>query len=131
MKQFYLEKLLPSSITLRTLLRRGTLLYGALLFTNTNVSAEGSKDLYPAGAQSLRSYLNSRPITTSSAAFDPYPNPGVLRVYVKNGETIYTGSSVVGKAYDNGAKGEIVLISPTGRVVRMTSAQLSTASMLS
>ncbi|HNY03239.1 MAG TPA: hypothetical protein PKG48_11655, partial [Bacteroidales bacterium] len=79
------------------------------------VHAEGSKDLYPAGASGRRAYLLSRNIGTTPATFDPFPAPGTMRVYVVTGDTIYVGSSMQGKNYGTGSvTGTINLRAPNG-----------------
>jgi|GEM_PF-4399763 len=90
-----------------------------LSFSVIELYAEGSRDLYPSGAQGYRAYLMARPYATGSgavAAFDPYRNPGVVRVYAQTGETIYAGSSIVGKRLNTqGLPGNIIVISPSGQ----------------
>jgi hypothetical protein len=90
------------------------LLFAGQLVVPFSAFAEGSRDLYPANVSSAgyRHWLNARN-TTSAAAFDPFPNRGIMRVYAKAGETIYLGSSVIGlKETDIGS---VTLRGPDGR----------------
>ena len=64
-----------------------------MLFGMGNLWADGSKDLYPDGAQGGRAYL--RASTTESAAF-PFPNLGTHYVYAEAGEVIMLASSAQG-----------------------------------
>ena len=62
--------------------------------------ADGSKDLYPAGSAGKRAALVSANGYTANgvnAPSWPFVNRGTIKVYVKNGETIYLGSSAQGK----------------------------------
>ncbi|MCO5247398.1 MAG: Ig-like domain-containing protein [Chitinophagales bacterium] len=82
-----------------------------LLFSfSTYVYAEGSKDLYPNGAQGYRAYLLS---STTDAAFNPFSNPGRMYIYAKSGETIYVGSSMQGMSL-SGTTASIQLKAPNG-----------------
>jgi hypothetical protein len=87
------------------------------MLTLCQVFADGSKDLYPgppATPAGYRSYL----MTTSSAAaaFNPYPNAGIHKVYVKKDETIYAGSSMVGLTY-SGTTGSVAIYNLAGNRV--------------
>lgn len=66
------------------------LLLSFLLFGGTEIWAEGSKDLYPAGAQGGRAFL--RASTTSNIAF-PFPTLATHYVYAEAGEQIALASS--------------------------------------
>ncbi|MBO9732900.1 MAG: DUF11 domain-containing protein [Chitinophaga sp.] len=57
--------------------------------------AEGSKDIYPAGALGNRAYMTSSSTATSALIGNIY-NPGRMFVYAKVGEVIYVGSSAQG-----------------------------------
>ncbi len=87
------------------------------------IFAEGSKDLYPVNNPSLpgyRSFLMARPFNANFGAFDPYKNPGIMRVYARAGETIYLGSSVLGKQVTTADPiGSIVLRNPSGTQVQL------------
>ena len=81
MKQSYIYKFL-------------TLIFSFLLCSQFSF-ADGSKDLYPSGATGKRAYLVSSDGVTTSKSY-PFQNYGVMKVYVKAGETIYVGSSAQG-----------------------------------
>lgn len=94
----------------------------ALLIFPSLSRAEGSKDLYPAGAQGYRAYLLT---PSTSASFNPFATPGTMKVYVKAGETIYVGSSAVGKRWpdsSSGKYGSIVMRTPNGTTYTVTGA---------
>ncbi|MGC3979521.1 MAG: tandem-95 repeat protein [Paludibacteraceae bacterium] len=55
----------------------------------------GSRDLYPLGATGVRASLQVR--SGDSQSFDPFPTLGTMYVYLKQGETLYLGSSAQGK----------------------------------
>ena len=67
--------------------------------------AEGSKDLINNGGH--RAYFLS---TDIASVFNPYPTRGIVRVYVKAGETIYLGSSAQGLG-----GGTIIARTPNGQ----------------
>jgi hypothetical protein len=95
--------------------------------------AEGSKDLYPRDVNTsigYRSYLNSRPTGTDAAPFDPYPNPGIHKVFAKAGETIYMGSSVVGRSYQGSTTGSIILRNPSGTQVAISNSANTTTGLI-
>lgn len=77
-----------------------------ILFSTGNLSAEGSKDLYPQGAQGGRAYL--RASNTQSAAF-PFPNLGTHYVYAEEGERIALASNA-----QSGSNKRIFLYNPQG-----------------
>jgi len=81
---------------------------------NVNLFAEGSKDLYPTNVSGNRSFLISR--GKEGDAFNPFPTYGRTYVYVKAGETIHVGSSVLGLGTSS-SYGKIVLYSPNGTKV--------------
>lgn len=70
--------------------------------------AEGSKDMYPAGALGNRAYMTSSSTATSALIGNIY-NPGRMFVYAKAGEVIYVGSSAQGIG-----TGTTRLIAPNG-----------------
>ncbi len=77
--------------------------------------AEGSASLYPQGVGGRRAYLMSWPTGSTPAAFNPFPTPGTMKVYVKTGETIYVGSSAQGKQVTSADPvGTIILKAPNG-----------------
>src|SRR5690606_31935180 len=78
--------------------------------------AEGSRDLYPEGAKGYRAYLLT---PSTSANFNPFATPGTMKVYVKEGETVYVGSSTIGKNW-KGSYGSIVLRTPNGTTYTVT-----------
>lgn len=91
-----------------------------LLFIQESL-AEGSRDLYPSGAQGYRAYLMS---TETSQNWNPFATPGTMRVWVQPGEVIYAGSSVHGfrrHTMSSPRVGEIVLRSPDGHEYRSLS----------
>lgn len=83
-----------------------------MLFGIGNLWADGSKDLYPSGAQGGRAYL--RASTTESAAF-PFPNLGAHYVYAEAGERIALASSA-----QSGSVKRIYLYNPSGQDVTPT-----------
>lgn len=85
----------------------------ALALSFQNVKAEGSKDLFTSSTLGYRQYLNA---SSAQAAFNPYPNTGVHKVYVNAGEVIYAGSSLVGSTLSS-VTASVSIISPTGTVV--------------
>lgn len=74
------------------------------LFCTANLYAEGSKELAANGGN--RAYLLSSTVENPSY---PFPTLGTMKVYVKEGETIYVGSSAQGQSF-----GTISLRSPDG-----------------
>jgi uncharacterized repeat protein (TIGR01451 family) len=78
-------------------------------FFTQNTFAEGSKDLYPAGAKGNRAFLYANIDGTNYTDRFPFKTRGVHFVYAKAGETIAVASSAIGI---NG--GQIVVTSPTG-----------------
>lgn len=77
--------------------------------------AQGSRTLYPSGATGRRAFLQSRPVEKVPATFNPFPNRGTHRVWVKEGETIYVGSSMQGLDINaNTNTGTIILRTPNG-----------------
>jgi hypothetical protein len=113
----------------RKVLERRILFCLCCLFISSTLLAEGSRDLYPkSDHQAKRSYLMARGghgVITTVSAFDPYPSAGVMRVYAKQGERIYTGSSIVGMRAETSSnvwtnRGDIVLISPSGVIHRLS-----------
>lgn len=71
--------------------------------------AEGSKDLYPAGAQGNRAYLNANADATSFSGIFPFKTKGAHYVYAKANETIAVASSAIGVG-----NGRIIVTSPDG-----------------
>lgn len=61
----------------------------------TPVFADGSKDLYPAAATGKRAYLVSSSGGLATASW-PFQSRGTIKVFVKNNEYIYAGSSAQG-----------------------------------
>lgn len=100
------------------------------MFAPLFVYGEGSRDLYPKNdSQAKRSYLmarGGRSVISTVSAYDPYPSAGVMRVYAKEGERIYAGSSIVGMRAKTSSgntyseRGDIVLISPKGQIYRLS-----------
>ncbi|MET3874709.1 gliding motility-associated C-terminal domain-containing protein [Chitinophaga sp. OAE865] len=84
------------------------------LFPIVSCLAEGSKDIYPSGAQGNRAYMASSPSATN------IENPGRMFVYAKAGEVIYIGSSAQGIG-----AGTTRLVAPNGTVYT-TGASLTT-----
>lgn len=79
----------------------------------TSVYAEGSKDLYPAGAQGNRSFLYSNSYTGSSGSTNtswPFKTLGTHYVYAEIGEVIAVASSA-----QNLGNGRIRLTAPDGQ----------------
>lgn len=74
--------------------------------------AEGSRDLYPAGVQGKRASIQSR--IGAAVQFDPFNTQGTMWVYVKSGETIYLGSSAQGKSAGSPYMGTINVTAPDG-----------------
>jgi hypothetical protein len=96
------------------------LLFSSLIFIccsffAENTLAEGSRELYPAGAQGNRAFLYANVDATSHMTSWPFKTRGTHFVYAKQGETIAVASSAVG--VNNGS---IVVISPTGQVHNFT-----------
>jgi uncharacterized repeat protein (TIGR01451 family) len=77
-------------------------------FTKTTF-AEGSKDLYPAGAQGNRAFLYANVDGTNYTDRFPFKTRGAHFVYAKAGETIAVASSAIGVN-----NGRIVVTSPDG-----------------
>lgn len=103
--------------------RRFLLSFVSALCLVTSGFAEGSRDLYPANASGYRAYLMAPPVGTS-ANHNPFSNAGVTRVFVKAGETIYAGHSMVGKRYHSGLeRGNIIIKSPSGTFTRTLSSE--------
>jgi len=87
-----------------------TLTFILLSFFCKTVFAEGSKDLYPSGAQGNRAFLLCN--TNSVSLFsNPFKTTGTHYVYAKAGEIIAVASSAQGKGL-----GTIILTTPTGTV---------------
>ncbi len=110
--------------TVSPLFIKAILLLTILLSVNV-LYAEGSRDLYPSGAQGYRAYLLS---STTDANFNPFATPGTVRVWVKPGETIYVGSSVIGKRWPSttGTYPAIVLRSPDGQTYTLGGSSATT-----
>jgi gliding motility-associated-like protein/uncharacterized repeat protein (TIGR01451 family) len=81
-----------------------------VLFPVVYCLAEGSKDMYPSGAQGNRAYMTSSS-TNTSALIGNIINPGRMFVYAKAGEVIYIGSSAQGIG-----SGTTRLVAPNGTV---------------
>ena len=77
--------------------------------------ADGSKDLYPSGANGHRAHLLGSGYTSEAT---PFPNKGIHYVYAKVGETITLASSA--QSYDNSTSKRIALYSPNGTPVELT-----------
>lgn len=86
-----------------------------LSFCSQFTFAEGSKDLYPAGAQGNRAFLYANVDASSHITSWPFKTPGTHFVYAKVGETIAVASSALG---NNNAR--IVLTDPSGNVTSYT-----------
>lgn len=84
-----------------------------VILNSTIVKAEGSRDLYPVNAIGNRAFLMS--MVCPSCAYNPFPTIGRQFVYAKEGETIYTGSSVANTA------NRIKIYSPSGKLYSSTS----------
>jgi hypothetical protein len=80
------------------------LLLCLLCLSIVTVWAEGSKELNPAGGD--RVYLQS---STNANENVPFPSQGLVRVYAKQGEVLYLGSSAQGVG-----NGTIRVIAPNG-----------------
>jgi len=81
-----------------------------LLLLSVSAFADGSANLYPSGVSGKRAFLQSRD-SSIIQLFDLFPTMGLMRVYVKAGETIYVGSSAQGYL-----SGTIRLYSPNGNI---------------
>lgn len=97
----------PSWLTSRHLLC--CLIFIALSCIAPKTFAEGSKDLYPAGAQGNRAFLYANIDGTNYTDRFPFKTRGAHFVYAKTGETIAVASSAIG--FSNG---RIVVTSPDG-----------------
>ncbi|MCX2453399.1 hypothetical protein OQX61_19165, partial [Pedobacter sp. PLR] len=86
-----------------------------LLVGFSTVYAEGSKDLYPNGAEGNRAFLNCNSNNLPTESW-PFKTAGTHYVYAKAGETIAVASS----AYGIG-KGDIKVTSPLGIQIPITS----------
>lgn len=89
-----------------------------LLCSGPTVWADGSKDLYPAGAKGGRATLRSNTVVTN--AF-PFPTQGDHFVYVNAGERIALASSVSTSSHS----GKIKLFDPQGNAISLTTLQSS------
>ncbi|TKB97159.1 DUF11 domain-containing protein [Pedobacter cryotolerans] len=81
-------------------------------FFAQNTFAEGSKDLYPAGAQGNRAFLYANIDGTNSTLSYPFKTRGTHYVYVKAGEKIAVSSSAIGVN-----NGQIILTAPNGNII--------------
>ena len=103
------------------------MLAAAMLFTATDVLAEGSKDWYPQGATGHRAHLLGAGYTSTEAI--PFPNRGAHYVYAREGETITLASSVQGYGGNNSDRwqnrNKISLFGPSGNSISL---QTSTGS---
>lgn len=97
------------NVSMRKLLTLCSIVLFAL-FPTVCCLAEGSKDMYPSGAQGNRAYMTSSS-TNTSALIGNIINPGRMFVYAKAGEVIYIGSSAQGIG-----SGTTRLIAPNGAV---------------
>lgn len=105
-KMFHMKK---NKHTFSNLFTTSLLLILTLL-CSVPLLADGSKDLYPNGAQGVRAYLRS---STSATENWPFPTEGTHYVYAKVGERITLASST--QALTGNPR--IRLISPTGATV--------------
>lgn len=80
-----------------------------LSFFTTNTYAEGSKDIYPAGAQGNRAFLYANTDNVNYTDRFPFKTRGAHFVYAKAGETIAVASSAIGVN-----NGRITVTSPDG-----------------
>jgi uncharacterized repeat protein (TIGR01451 family) len=80
-----------------------------LIFLTKSTFAEGSKDLYPAGAQGNRAFLYANTDGTNYTDRFPFKTKGVHFVYAKANETIAVASSAIGVN-----NGRIIVTSPDG-----------------
>lgn len=91
-------------------------LWGVLIiifsFFTQETFAEGSKDLYPAGAQGNRAFLYANIDGTNSTLSYPFKTRGTHYVYAKEGEKIAVASSAVGVN-----NGQIIVTSPNGTII--------------
>ncbi len=92
---------------MKRLLLQGIYLLFCLFFAAAAL-AEGSKDMFPAGATGNRALMFSSATRTNINIGNIY-NPGRMFVYAKVGEVIYAGSSVQGMK-----NGNIRLVAPNG-----------------
>ena len=81
-----------------------------ILFSMTDVLADGSKDLYPLGKSGVRGYLRAHTATNNNW---PFANNGIHYVYAEVGETITVASSVQGLSGNS----RIILYAPDGTQV--------------
>lgn len=84
-----------------------------LLIASSRLLADGSRDLYPAGATGNRAYLYSN-TGTPTPSF-PFKTSGTHYVYAASGETIAAASSAQGLGSAR-TSGWIILTSPNGTV---------------
>src|SRR5699024_6640088 len=84
---------LKSRIKKRSPLWRKMLCFSLFLLVSVSSYAEGSRDLYPAGAQGGRAFLLSG---SNPSSVNPFPTLGTHYVYVKKGEWISMASSMQG-----------------------------------
>ena len=92
---------------IKTLSKLTALLSLSFLLSFSSAFAEGSKELNPTGGNRVYLFSSTNGITGSN----PFPNQGLVRVYVKAGETINVGSSAQGMN-----SGTIILRSPDNNV---------------
>lgn len=102
---------------MRNLLQKSIYGFLAIVFVFANllrVHAEGSRDLFPKSAKGDRAYLLS---STTEGNFNPFATPGTVKVYVKAGETVYLGSSVIDKRWPSttGVYPKIIIRTPNGK----------------
>jgi gliding motility-associated-like protein len=81
------------------------------ILTSISCYADGSKDLYPAGARGNRAFLYCNVDLTTATIAWPFKTRGTHYVYAKAGEVIATGSSAQGYG-----QAKIVLTDPNGSV---------------
>ena len=82
-----------------------------ILLTSISCFADGSKDLYPAGARGNRAFLYCNVDLVTATIAWPFKTRGTHFVYAKAGEVIATGSSAQGYG-----QAKIVLTDPNGQV---------------
>lgn len=97
----------PSWLTSQLLLC--CLILITLSFFTLKTFAEGSKDLYPSGAQGNRAFLYANVDGTNYTDRFPFKTRGAHFVYAKSGETIAVASSAIGVN-----NGRIIVTSPDG-----------------
>lgn len=89
-------------------------LFFVLFTVSLAAFSEGSGTLYPNGVPGYRVFLQTRtPSYSSSVGFDPFSTLGSIKVYAKEGEIIYMGSSAQGKS-SGGYTGKTVITAPDG-----------------